>query len=114
MASKKTVVVVDDDIAVRLPLVSALKMRGFNAEAAATVDEARALIEKHQDRIDVMVLDMMLEDPKYLGMTGAMLGLEIRNAHPKWLAPEFLIWSGWKKNEFYEAAWQLGAAAYLV
>lgn len=114
MPNSKTVLVIEDERIVRLPLVSALKMRGFNAKGAATVEEARALIEQLEDNIDVMVLDMRLEDEKYPDMTGAKLGLEVRNAHPKWLPPEFLIFSGHKTNEYYEAAWQLGAAAYLV
>jgi DNA-binding NarL/FixJ family response regulator len=114
MSNRKTVLVIEDEDIVRLPLVSALKMRGFAAHGAATVDEARTLIEQLGEHIDVMVLDMRLEDEKYPDMTGADLGLEVRHAHPKWLPPEFLIFSGYKKSEYYEAAWQLGAAAYLI
>jgi DNA-binding NarL/FixJ family response regulator len=113
MPNRKTVLVIEDEELVRLPLVSALQMRGFHAVGAATVDEARALIEQLEDNIDVMVLDMRLEDPKYPDITGAKLGLEVRSAHPKWLPPEFLIFSAYRQNDYYEAAWQLGAAAYL-
>jgi len=46
-------------------------------------------------------------------MTGAELGLEARKILRR-LPPEFLIFSGYKQTDYYEAALTLDAAAYLV
>lgn len=108
----RTILIVEDDATNRLSLLSALRMRGFRTEAAATVTEARDWANKLGGQIDVMVLDMRLEDPDY-DLTGADLGLEVRRAYPKW-SPEFLIFSGYRQLDYYQAALQLGVAAYLV
>jgi DNA-binding NarL/FixJ family response regulator len=110
--NKKTVLIVEDDPTNKLSLLSALRMRGFRAEAAADVTEARGWADKLGEQIDVMVLDMRLED-RHHDLTGADLGLEVREAHPKW-PPEFLIFSGYKQVDYYEAALRLDAAAYLT
>lgn len=110
--NRKTVFIVEDDPTNSLSLLSALRMRGFRAEAAASVTEARGWIDKLGEQIDVMVLDMRLEDPHH-DLTGADLGLEVREAHPK-RPPEFLIFSGYKQIDYYEAALRLDAAAYLT
>lgn len=109
----KTVLVVEDEESVRSPLVNALKYRGFKAEGAANVPETRRLIDKLGQDIDVAVLDMNLQDQNHPTLTGADLGREVRKAHPE-LPPEFLVFSGHREPDYYDAALQLGIAAYLV
>jgi DNA-binding NarL/FixJ family response regulator len=109
----KTVLVVENEAAVRSPLVKALEFRGFHARGASNVTETRMLVDKLGPQIDVAVLDMRLEDQNYPNLTGANLGQEVRMAHPS-LPPEFLIFSGYTETGFYDQAMQLGTAAYLV
>ncbi len=113
MNDRKKILVVEDDETIRSSLVLALKLRGFDAEGAPNVAAARKLIRQLRHKIDVMVLDMRLEDPDYPSITGADLGLEARKIIPKW-PPEFLILSGYKQADYYEAALKLDVAAYLV
>jgi len=113
MNSRRKVLIVENDEQIRGSLVLALKMRGFDVESAANVTEGRNLIEHLRDEIDVMVLDMRLEDQQYPDVSGADLGFEARQAIQKW-PPEFLILSGYKQSEYYEAALKLDVAAYLV
>jgi|SRR6185369_5517854 len=110
---RKNIFVLDDEAVIRLPLISSLKGRGFNAEGAANVNEARALLDKLKDNIDVMVLDMRLEDPEHPHITGADIGLEARDLIRR-CPPEFLILSGYKQVDYYEYALKLDVAAYLV
>src|SRR2546423_10061382 len=113
MSATKTVLVVENEEPIRSPLVSALQYRGFEAVGAPNVSEARRLIDKMGQNIDVAVLDMRLEDPNYPDLTGADLGSDIRKANPKWPS-EFLIFSGFAEPEFYDAAFHLRTAAYIV
>lgn len=109
----KNIFVLDDEPSARLPLLSSLKSLGFNAEGASNVNEARALLDKLKDKIDVMVLDMRLEDPQHPHTTGADIGLEARELIRR-CPPEFLILSGYKQVDYYEYALKLDVAAYLV
>ncbi|MET0624380.1 MAG: response regulator [Pyrinomonadaceae bacterium] len=111
-AAAKTILVVDDEETIRDPLVESLKWRGFNAEGASNVNQARELIERLGSQIDVAVLDMRLQDTEHPNLTGADLGLEVRNALR--LPPEFLIFSGFTQPDYLTAASRLGTAAYLV
>lgn len=113
MNDRKKILVVEDDETIRNSLVLALKLRGFDAEGTPNVAASRNMIRQLRHKIDVMVLDMRLEDPDYPSITGADLGLEARKIIPKW-PPEFLILSGFKQSEYYEAALKLDVAAYLV
>ena len=109
----KTVLVVEDEVSQRNPLQQMLCSRGFRAEGASNVTEAFRAIDNLGQNIDVMVLDMRLDDPDYPGMTGADIGIRVRDQHPDW-RPEFLI-STVHSDEvnYYKTAVRLGAAAYL-
>jgi DNA-binding NarL/FixJ family response regulator len=109
----KTVLVVEDEINQRIPLQERLRSRGFRAEAAGTVAEAYRVIETVGEEIDVMVLDMRLDDPDDPDVTGADIGIQVRDQHPDWM-PEFLI-STVHSDEvnYYKLAMRLGAASYL-
>src|ERR1043165_5741503 len=109
---KKTVVIVEDNESQRLALHTALERRGFRVKSAATVAEARKVIEELGEEIDVMVLDMRLEDPAEPDTTGADIGIALQDEHPTWL-PEFLIHSAYALVNYYKLALRLGAAAYL-
>jgi DNA-binding NarL/FixJ family response regulator len=109
----KTVVVVEDQPGQSEPLKRALQRRGFQVEVAATVAEARRIIEILGEAIDVMVLDMILEDPDEPNMTGADIGIEVRDKHPDWMC-EFVISTVHSEVvDYYRLALRLGAAAYL-
>jgi DNA-binding NarL/FixJ family response regulator len=113
MIAAKIILVVEDEESIRSPLVAALKYRGFDAVGAPNVSEARRLIVKMEHHIDVAVLDMSLEDQYYPSITGTDVGMEILNINPKW-PPEFLIFSGHTPPDYYNAAFRLQAAAYIV
>jgi DNA-binding NarL/FixJ family response regulator len=110
--SSKTVVIVEDLEPQRISMVYALERRGFRARGAATVAEARQAIEELGEEIDVMVLDMMLNDPAARDMTGADIGIQLQTEHPTWM-PEYFIQSAYSKVNYYQLALRLGAAAYL-
>lgn len=110
--SSKTVVVVEDRLRQRESLVLALSLRGFDAHGAATVAEARTLISRLSDKIDVMVLDMLLEDPAALNTTGADIGIEFASRQ-KWPPESLILTAHDKEVPFYQAALHLRAAAYL-
>jgi DNA-binding NarL/FixJ family response regulator/signal transduction histidine kinase len=110
--SSKVIVVVEDREAQRESFVLAFRMRGFEAYGAATVSEARTLVGRLGDKIDVLVLDMMLDDPVAPNITGADIGIEVASKQ-KW-PPEFLIISAKDDNvPYYQSALHLRAAAYL-
>jgi len=113
MSATKTVLVVENEELIRSSLVSALKFRGFDAAGAPNVSEAHRLVDKMGQSIDVTVLDMRLEDPYYPNITGADLGIDILKANPKWPS-EFLIFSGYTQPDYYDAAFRLRTAAYIV
>jgi DNA-binding NarL/FixJ family response regulator len=109
----KTVVVVEDWEGQRTSMVYALENRGFRVRGAATVAEAWEAIEEFKDEIDVMILDMLLEDPAARNVTGADIGIQLQAKHPSWL-PEYFIQSAYSKVNYYQLALRLGAAAYLA
>jgi DNA-binding NarL/FixJ family response regulator len=111
--SSKTVLIVEDEKTQRDAMVPALTNRGFIARGVGTVAEANEVIEELGENIDVMILDMVLEDPHAPGVTGANIGIEVQAKHPTWL-PEYLIQSQHDKVDYYQLALRLGAAAYLV
>lgn len=106
----KTVALVDDDEGDIEALYAMLTARGFGVSTATTVAAARDLIRQRGDRMDVMVLDMELDEPR---VTGADVAIQAREQYPHW-APEFLIQTGHEgRINYYRQALRLGAAAYL-
>lgn len=110
----KTVVIVEDEEPQRVPLQRFLSSRGFRVAAAGTVAEARRIIESLGEAIDVMILDMVLDDPEEPDTTGADIAIKLREQHPDWM-PECLIRTGYTNViDYYRLALRLGAAAYLA
>ncbi len=110
--TQKTIMIVEDKKPQRLALQEALRMRGFHVESAGDVTAARDLAKKLQGQMDVLVLDMRLEDPKWPEITGADIGLEVLAAHRTW-PPEFLINSAYSEVDYYKLALRLRVAAYI-
>ena len=109
---KQTILVVEDSDSQRVAQQMAFENRGFSVRGAGNVREAREVINELGERLAVMVLDMRLEDPAAQGVTGADLGLEVRDENPQ-RVPEFIILSAYSLLEYYKLAVRLGVAAYL-
>jgi DNA-binding NarL/FixJ family response regulator len=111
--SLKTVVIVEDESAVRETSREELEHRSFTVMSAGTISDARKLINELSHPIGVAVLDMRFEkDPDEPETTGAQIGLKLKercSASP----PEFLIRSAYAEVSYYKEALDLGAAAYL-
>ena len=116
-----TVLIVEDDFPQRLLLENKLTNAGFRAEGPDNVQDTLQRAQELGDNLAVVILDMRLDDmdpsypdPARLGLTGTQLGKIIRQQRgggaPQ---PQFIVLSAWAKTEFYEAALELGVAAYL-
>jgi DNA-binding response OmpR family regulator len=63
MASERSVLIVDDDLALRDALVEQLQVDGeFSAEQAASIAEAEARLNGGDRRVDALILDVGLPD----------------------------------------------------
>src|SRR5829696_2102392 len=91
---RKTVLIVEDAPGVRVTYTRDLTNRGFDALSAGTVKEARDLINRLGEKVDVALLDMRLEDIEEPNTTGADLGMELKKKCAG-VTPEFLIRSGY-------------------
>ena len=65
MTSKKTILFVDDDIKRTTSYVDVLELEGYKILAAHTIGKAREDFEKYKDRIDLIILDLMMPAEKY-------------------------------------------------
>jgi DNA-binding NarL/FixJ family response regulator len=109
----KTVLIVEDHAQQRIALQERLRSRGFHAEGAGTVAEAYSVIERFGEEIEVMVLDMVLDDPNRPGITGADIGIHVRDSHPEWMTESIISTVHYEEVDYYRLAIRLGAAAYL-
>jgi DNA-binding NarL/FixJ family response regulator len=106
---RKSVLILEDEKILRQNLEESMLDSGFQVEAAASPKEAREKAELIPGGPDVCVLDMFLE--RY-AETGAEVGEEIRRRfshHP----PEFVIYSGHDRPDYFKQAIALEAAIYL-
>ena len=108
----ETTLIVENRKPLRTSIHQDLENRDFRAASAGDVRTARRLIRELRDELDVVVLDMDLEDPEFPDKIGTDIGLELLELKPK-RPPEFLIFSGFSKIEYYLPTLKLGAAAYL-
>jgi DNA-binding NarL/FixJ family response regulator len=106
---KKTIIVLEDQGDERDNLHGALTDRNFHVVSAANIDEAREAVRNLGGRLDVLLLDMLIEGSV---TTGAEFGLEVKEQLKEW-PPEFLIHSAYDVSRYYQLALQLGAATYL-
>lgn len=110
---KKTVLIIEDDDSLRIPLQLKLQKCGFDVYSAGNVADARHLAGQHWEELDVIVLDMELGDPKEPRTTGADIGIESRQRKSSF-PPESLIYSARNQVDYYRLALKLGAAAFLT
>jgi DNA-binding NarL/FixJ family response regulator len=104
--------VVENQKGTAASLVKRLQHRGFQATSVSNIAQTRALISNPREHFDVAILDMLMEDPVDKSTTGIDLGYEIRESQHE-LPPEFLVYSAHDKPAHYDAALQLGVAAYI-
>jgi DNA-binding NtrC family response regulator len=62
-ASVETVLVLDDDVLVRLPIAQYLRDCGYRVLEAASADEAKIILEKPEVRVDVVLSDIDMPGP---------------------------------------------------
>jgi len=82
----KTILVVDDDDAVRIPAAEFLKMEGFKVLQAKTGPEAIHIASQNRSPLDLLIADIFMP-----AMTGRQLAKELGEAHP---ALKVLLMSG--------------------
>lgn len=72
-----TVLVAEDEPAIRRLLVTVLEQRGFEVVAATSGDEALVLADRHEGGVDLLVTDIVMP-----GLSGTELAARLRSAHP--------------------------------
>jgi two-component system cell cycle sensor histidine kinase/response regulator CckA len=90
-----TILLVEDEDAVRDFAVRALTMRGYKVIDACGGEEALELIEEHAAEIDLVISDVVMP-----GMDGPALVKEIRKANP---AMRVILMSGYAEGAFRNA-----------
>src|SRR6202023_4422375 len=74
-ANSRTVLVLDDDVLVRIPVVQFLRDCGYRVVEAASTDEAMAIFQKTNFHVDVVLSE--------IDIPGSMNGLQARaGSHP--------------------------------
>ncbi len=106
----KTVLILDDDPALRETLNDGLRKRGFTVIAAASAREAHEKLADVPD-LDVAILDIRLGDGPI--PTGLDFGLQLKKERSE-DPPAFLILSAYETPNYYQTALTLEAAAYLT
>jgi two-component system cell cycle sensor histidine kinase/response regulator CckA len=74
----RTILIVEDDDAVRVPTAELLKMEGFKILQARTGEEAIQLVQQNRSTLDVLVTDIVM--PK---MTGHEVAEKLLEANPE-------------------------------
>ncbi|WP_375626893.1 MULTISPECIES: response regulator [unclassified Bartonella] len=92
LTGSATVLLVEDEDAVRMGGVRALQMRGYTVLEAASGVEALSILEKQKGAIDIIVSDVVMPE-----MDGPTLLKEVRKNYPD---IKFLFVSGYAKDAF--------------
>jgi len=77
-ANQETILVVEDDVLVRMPIAQYLRDCGYKVIEAANADEARTVLLRHEISIDIVFSD--IDMPSY--MDGFGLSKRIREHRP--------------------------------
>src|SRR5205085_2184229 len=109
----KKVLIVENDVDLLALLQRRLEESGFETYSASNVAAARQLAELHWAELDVLILDILLEDPNEPDTKGADIAIEFRRRKDSF-PPESLIYSLQNEIDYYRLALTLGAAAYLL
>ncbi len=75
--STKTVLIVEDDDAVRNPAAEFLKMEGFKVLQARTGPEALRIVQDSRSNLDLLITDIVMA-----GMHGTKVAEELHKTHP--------------------------------
>jgi CheY-like chemotaxis protein len=73
----KTILIVEDDVAVRSSAAEFLKMEGFKVLQAGNGPEALQIVSETRSRVDLLVTDIVMA-----GMNGNEVAAELLKAHP--------------------------------
>ncbi|MBZ5665108.1 MAG: response regulator [Acidobacteriia bacterium] len=73
----RTILVVEDDDAVRIPTSEFLKMEGFKVLQARTGDEAIHVVQQNRSRLDILITDIVM--PRMTGLQVAEKLLELHS-----------------------------------
>jgi CheY-like chemotaxis protein len=85
--ANRAILVVEDDLLLRLMAVEVVQEAGFEALAAATADEALSILEAHADDVRLVFTDIQ--------MPGSMDGLRLAHAvRDRWPPVELIVTSG--------------------
>ena len=106
MSAESVVLVVDDDLDLRLTLADALTISGFQVVGASNGREALELLCDHHLRPDVILLDMMMPE-----MDGWAFRDEQRKRGGELSEIPVIVFSAYTFGE--SAMQELGAAGYL-
>ncbi|WP_074380725.1 hybrid sensor histidine kinase/response regulator [Bartonella doshiae] len=87
-----TVLLVEDEDAVRMGGVRALQMRGYTVLEAASGVEALTVLKEHKGAVDIIVSDVVMPE-----MDGPTLLKEVRKSYPD---IKFIFVSGYAKDAF--------------
>src|SRR5882672_5014286 len=109
VATPKTVLFVENDHDIRVPVLLNLEARGFRTLGAPDRASVHELLKKPHQDIDVMILDVSLEDAASHATTGFDLGQEVIDTQPD-LPPRRIVYSG---HNYYEEAMRIGVDAYI-
>ncbi|MBB4076181.1 two-component system cell cycle sensor histidine kinase/response regulator CckA [Bartonella fuyuanensis] len=92
LTGSATILLVEDEDAVRMGGVKALQMRGYTVLEAASGVEALSLLEEKKETINIIVSDVVMPE-----MDGPTLLKEVRKKYPD---IKFLFVSGYAKDAF--------------
>jgi DNA-binding NarL/FixJ family response regulator len=112
MATKTTVLIIEDNLIQREELRERLAAHKMTVYDAGTKEEARREAERRWDELDVVIIDMELDDPATPPF-GPEIVMEVRDRKKDSFPPEFIVFTRYSRNDYYRFALNLGAAAYL-
>ncbi|WP_455477602.1 ATP-binding protein [Bartonella sp. B41] len=105
LTGSATILLVEDEDAVRMGGVRALQMRGYTVLEAASGIEALAVLEKNKGTVDIIVSDVVMPE-----MDGPTLLKEVRKIYPD---VKFIFVSGYTKDAFTKNLPQDAAFSFL-
>ena len=100
----RKILVVDDEISLRMVLIKALERAGFNCRSAETGETAITLIEKEP-------FDLVISDISMPGMDGIELLKKVKRRHPE---IDFIIMTGYASDYSYVDIMDAGASDYMT
>jgi signal transduction histidine kinase/CheY-like chemotaxis protein len=102
LRGRGSVLLVEDDRAIRGMLARALRVAGYDVSAAADAEEALALAGRPDARVDVLVTDVMMP-----GLGGRQLALRLEKERPRL---KVLYMSGYTDDAAFRGALRPGTA----